>query len=163
MNAIASAVRATSVWANPMRTRLLLFAIALSSCQSHWPADEVKGYQIIGRIDSLAPNSALPSVAVVVAPDECLECSANIGSWLELRRKYPGHIRIVFSSPPDSTDLIVLRRGRIPIDAILSRSLSRRVKPPAVAIRADSGDVDSLEPANGRSVLQATRLLSEHP
>jgi hypothetical protein len=146
-----------------MRTRLVLFAFALTACQSEWPADEAQDYQVIGRIDLLASDSALPSVAVVVAPDECLECSANIGSWLELRRKYPGHIRIVFSSPPDSTDLFVLRRGRIPIDAILSRRLSRRLKPPVVAIRARSGEVGNVEPASGRSVIQATRLLSEHP
>ena len=146
-----------------MRTRLVLFAFALTACQTQWPADEVQDYHIIGSIDSLAPDSALPSVAVIVAPDECLECSANIGSWLELRRKYPGHIRIVFSSPPDSTDLIVLRRGRIPIDAVLSRRLSRRLEPPAVAVRAHSGEVGDVEPANGKSVTQVARLLSEHP
>lgn len=84
-------------------------------------------------------RTVFPNVVLVFEASQCLSCSVNIGTWIELRRRNPGKVRLLLTSMPDSASAIVLARARVPVDGVISSGGGLSARPP-YALVADGAE-----------------------
>lgn len=86
---------------------------------------------------SALDKTVYPNLVLVFKASQCLSCSVNISTWIELRRQNPKRVRLLLTSMPDSASAIVLARSRVPIDGVVFSTDGLSSSPP-YALIADS-------------------------
>lgn len=100
--------------------RLALLLFLLINVQCSYPPIELTRLEGGGSLKDLTTSNGL-YVALVLHPQECLQCLSSLSQWVDARRKYPqAPFGFLLSRPVTTTESATLRLHRIPIDGVFA-------------------------------------------
>lgn len=114
-------------------TWVVLLLWGATGCQRAAQPVQLDAKMYLADTSALA-KASYPNVVLVFKASQCLSCSVNISTWIELRRQHPERVKLLLTGMPDSASAIVLARSRIPIDGVLRSADGLSAVPPYALI-----------------------------